>query len=93
MTALVAGTPGAIAKDGAESVYAVGLPDGRGLAVKITDGGQRARAAVIVKALEALGLIEYADAFALIAAEPILGHGKPVGAVEAVDLHLAAGAG
>ena len=31
--------PGMIAKDGAEGVYAAGLPDGRGIAIKITDGG------------------------------------------------------
>ena len=91
VSALVETVPGLIAKDGAESVYAVGLPDGRGLAVKITDGGQRARAVVTVKALQALGLSEYDEAFATLAREPILGHGKPVGAVEAVDLHLAAG--
>ena len=33
--------PGLIAKDGAEAVYAVGLADGRGIAVKIADGGSR----------------------------------------------------
>ena len=30
--------PGLIGKAGAESVYAVGLPDGRGVAIKISDG-------------------------------------------------------
>lgn len=91
VSALIEAVPGLIAKDGAESVYAVGLPDGRGLAVKIADGGQRARAAVTVKALEALGLGEYSESFATLAAEPVLGHGQPVGGVEAVDLHLRSG--
>lgn len=87
VSALIETVPGLIAKDGAESVYAVGLPDGRGLAVKITDGGQRARAAVTTKALRAMGLTEYDDAFAAIADTPVLGHGQRVGSVEAIDLY------
>ncbi len=86
VTALIEAVPGLIAKDGAESVYAVGLPDGRGLAVKIIDGGQRARAAVTIKALQAMGVTGRDEALANIADTPILGHGQPVGAVEAVDL-------
>src|SRR4029453_6928593 len=43
VTALIQGTEGLIAKDGAESVHAVGLTDGRGVALKIADGAQRAR--------------------------------------------------
>lgn len=86
VTALIEAVPGLIAKDGAESVYAVGLRDGRGLAVKITDGGQRARAAVTIKALQAMGVTEPAAALSEIAQAPVLGHGQPVGALEAVDL-------
>ena len=41
------GVPGMIAKDGAEGVYAAGLPDGRGIAIKITDGAIRARPVVM----------------------------------------------
>ena len=33
--------PGLVAKAGAEAVYAVGLPDGRGVAIKISDGSPR----------------------------------------------------
>ena len=44
VTALIRGVDGLVAKDGAEAVYAVGLPDGRGIAVKVADGGSRARA-------------------------------------------------
>ena len=35
----------------AEAVYAAGLPDGRGLAVKINDGGSRASQIVLAQAL------------------------------------------
>ena len=89
VTTLIEGVPGLIAKDGAESVYAVGLADGRGLAVKITDGNQRARAVVTAAALRQLGLggaDDQATAAVLeaISASVVLGHGRPVGAVTAV---------
>ena len=35
--------PGLVAKDGAEGVYVAALPDGRAVALKIADGGERAR--------------------------------------------------
>ncbi len=91
VSALIEAVPGLIAKDGAESVYAVGLPDGRGLAVKIADGGQRARAAVVIRALQALGLSGHDEAFAQIADAPVFGHGGRVGTIEAVDLYGAGG--
>lgn len=81
VTDLIRGVPGLIAKDGAEAVYAVGLADGRGLSVKITDGNQRARAVVAQAALRALGVTEN---LAMLDAAPILGHGDPVGAISAV---------
>lgn len=83
VTALIRGVPGLIAKDGAESVYAVGLPDGRGLAVKIADGNQRARTVVTAAALRALGLTAYEEVLAELEKAPVLGHGEPVGAVVA----------
>ena len=55
VTRLVAGVPGLIAKDGAEGVYAAALPDGRAVALKIDDGGQRARPPVMVAALPGPG--------------------------------------
>ncbi len=81
VTALVAGVPGLVAKDGAEGVYAAALPDGRVVALKIEDGGQRARPPVMAAALRALGvsaavLDEQAEA-------PLLGGGLPVGVVRA----------
>jgi L-asparaginase II len=84
VTALVEGTPGLIAKDGAEAVYAVGLADGRGVALKVADGGQRARPVILAAALRRLG-VESA-AYDVLEAAPVLGHGEPVGAVVAVGL-------
>ncbi len=82
VTALMRGTPGAIAKDGAEAVYAVGLRDGRGLALKVADGGQRARPVILAAAMAALGV--ESTAYDTLREAPILGHGEPVGAVVAV---------
>ncbi|WP_299451028.1 asparaginase [uncultured Serinicoccus sp.] len=89
VTELIAAVPGLIAKDGAESVYAVGLADGRGLSVKITDGGERARVVVATAALRRAGAHELgpeaADVMdALDARAVVRGHGERVGAVRAV---------
>lgn len=54
--ALMRAVPGLFGKAGAESVYAVGLADGRGVAVKIEDGGVRARPVVMAAVLRKLGL-------------------------------------
>ena len=56
VTALIRGTEGLIAKDGAEAVHAVGLADGRGIALKIADGAQRARPVVLAAVLRRLGV-------------------------------------
>ena len=71
--------PGLIGKAGAEAVYAVGLPDGRGVAVKIGDGGTRARAVAMAGVLQRLGLD--GDVIAAQASAPVLGHGVRVGEV------------
>ncbi|MFM7898664.1 MAG: asparaginase, partial [Actinomycetota bacterium] len=42
VTRLMQGVPGLVAKDGAEAVFAVGLPDGRAVALKVSDGANRA---------------------------------------------------
>lgn len=91
VTRLVAGVPGLIAKDGAESVYAVGLADGTGLAVKITDGDDRARVVVMTAALRRLGALDLGpDVAALLddldGQAVVRGHGEPVGGVRAVPL-------
>jgi L-asparaginase II len=90
-TVLMRGVPGLIAKDGAEAVYAVGLADGRGLVVKITDGQQRARVVVTTAALRLAGVPGLGEGVAatldgLDAEEVVRGHGEPVGRVRALDL-------
>ncbi len=42
VTALMRAVPGLLAKDGFEGLQLVGLPNGTGVAVKISDGGDRA---------------------------------------------------
>lgn len=71
--------PGLVAKAGAESVYAVGLPDGRGVAIKIGDGSARARAVAMAGVLLRLGFDQ--ETVRAQASEPVLGHGIPVGEI------------
>ncbi|MGN6752588.1 MAG: asparaginase [Intrasporangium sp.] len=85
VTKLIAGVPGLVAKDGAESVYAVGLADGRGVAVKIADGGARARGPLLAAVLRRIG-VDQEEALAALEQEPVLGHGQPVGAVVPVGV-------
>ena len=84
VTALIRGVPGLIAKDGAESVYAVGLADGRAVALKIADGGQRARPVVMAAALRRLGID--AEVLNEMADVPVFGHGQRVGSIDAVGV-------
>ncbi|MCE6999862.1 asparaginase [Saccharothrix sp. S26] len=77
VTKLMRAIPGAVAKDGAEGVYAIGLPTGEAVACKIADGSSRARAVVVVAALRKLGVVAPEE----LATVPVLGHGRPVGAV------------
>ena len=84
ITTLIQRVPGLIAKDGAEGVYAAALPDGRAAALKVLDGSQRARPVVMAAALAALGVDP--AALAPIAEVSVLGHGEPVGRIEAVAL-------
>jgi L-asparaginase II len=53
---LIRSVPGLFCKTGAEGVIAVGLPDGRGIAVKVNDGASRARPVVLAAMLGRLGL-------------------------------------
>ncbi len=82
VTALMRGTAGLVAKDGAEAVYAVGLADGRAVALKIADGARRARPVVLAAVLRRLGV--ESSAYERLERAPVLGHGKAVGAVTAV---------
>lgn len=84
VTALMSGVPGLLAKDGAEGVYAAATADGGAIALKVDDGASRARAPIMVAALRLLG-VDAAD-LAELASVPVLGHGRPVGEVHALDL-------
>ena len=85
--ALHRGLPGVVAKAGAESVYAVGLPDGRGVALKIDDGSARGRPVAMAAVLQRLGIV--ADVLTAQASIPVLGGGLPVGEVRAYAPTLA----
>lgn len=80
---LMKGVPGLVCKIGAEAVYAVGLGDGRALALKIDDGADRARAVVAATILrDVMGVV--AEVIDRHATTPLLGGGKPVGEIRAV---------
>lgn len=85
VTALIRGIDGAIAKDGAEAAYAVGLADGTGIAVKVADGSTRAAPVLLAAVLRRIG-VEADAALAALEHHPVLGHGQPVGSVVAVGL-------
>ena len=76
-TRLMQNIPGLFMKDGAEAVNVASLPDGRTLAIKISDGNQRAMPAITAAALAKFGV----DA----KEEPVntLGGGLPVGSIRA----------
>jgi L-asparaginase II len=75
--------PGSVAKDGFEGVQLVGLPDGSAAAVKISDGGDRARMPATVRLLEALG-VDIAP-LSGIGTAPVLGGGQKVGLLRPTD--------
>lgn len=80
ITLLIQGVPGLMGKDGAEGVFAIALSDGRAIALKISDGANRARPPVMKFALQALGVdVSAVDPRAFDSV--IFGHGKPVGSV------------
>jgi L-asparaginase II len=79
VTRLMEGIPGLVAKDGAEGVFAAALPDGSAVALKVEDGGGRARTPILGAAVRKLGV----DAQVLdeLATTPVLGGGRVVGQV------------
>ncbi|WP_406635380.1 asparaginase [Pseudarthrobacter quantipunctorum] len=83
VTELMRLLPGAVAKDGFEGVQLVGLADGRSAAVKISDGGDRARMPATLKLLEALGLDT--TGLAALGTAPVVGGGLQVGLLQATD--------
>ncbi|WP_328935324.1 MULTISPECIES: asparaginase [unclassified Streptomyces] len=82
VAALMRAVPGLLAKDGFEGVQVAALPDGRAVAVKVSDGANRARIPVAAAALVRAGVEE--GLLAEFAGEPLLGGGEPVGRVRPV---------
>jgi L-asparaginase II len=82
---LMAAAPGVVAKIGAEAVIAIGAPDGRGLALKVLDGGVRAiDPAAVLCAGELLGVDTGAPELRALAAPVVLNsRGEPAGGLEA----------
>ena len=85
--ALLRAVPGAVGKAGAESCYAVGLADGRAVALKTDDGAARVRPVLMAAALERLGVtVQTAvdgEAVRRTGVVEILGGGRPVGEIRA----------
>lgn len=85
---LLAAIPGAIGKAGAESCYAVALPDGRAFALKTDDGAPRARPVLMAAALRRAGVdrAEGVDGAAVRSTgeHPLLGGGIRVGEIRAI---------
>ena len=79
--------PGLIGKAGAESCYAVALPDGRSWALKTDDGAPRVRPVLMAEALRRSGVLDEdgvdAEAVAGTGRLDLLGGGKPVGEIRA----------
>ena len=80
--ALLTALPAAIGKAGAEAVYAVALPDGRSFALKIDDGGTRARPVVMAAALRRAGI--RSEAVDATGRHVLTGGGRPVGEIRAL---------
>ncbi len=79
--ALLTALPGAVGKAGAESCYAVALPDGRAVALKTDDGAPRVRPVLMAAALRRSGVHDPAvDATGVLT---LLGGGVPVGEIRA----------
>ncbi|WP_018800102.1 asparaginase [Salinispora arenicola] len=81
-TRLMRTVPGLLAKIGAEGIIAVAVPGAGAVALKIDDGASRARIPVLVSALRRIGVT--GPALAEFVEVPILGGGRPVGAVRSL---------
>ena len=76
-TRMMQNIPGLFMKDGAEAINVASLPDGRTLAIKISDGNQRAMPAITAAALAHFGV----DAHEKV--ENTYGGGQPIGIIRA----------
>lgn len=74
--------PGLVCKIGAEGCLAIGLADGRGIAIKTDDGNPRGLFSIAHALLTRLGM--GGPQLDALAEAPVLGHGEPVGVVRAV---------
>jgi L-asparaginase II len=85
--ALLTAIPGSIGKAGAESCYAVALPDGRAFTLKTDDGAARVRPVLMAEALRRSGVLDEdavdADAVRATGVVELLGGGLPVGEIRA----------
>lgn len=85
--ALLTAIPGAIGKAGAESCYAVALPDGRAFALKTDDGAARVRPVLMAAALVRSGVDREpgvdGESVRRTGHSVLLGGGKPVGEIRA----------
>jgi L-asparaginase II len=85
-TLIMRGTSNIVCKVGAEGLHCAAILDGGlGVAVKIADGGDRAAGLALVRALELLPAIsaEQAERLAPLVHPPVLGGGRPAGAMVA----------
>jgi L-asparaginase II len=80
------GVPGLLAKGGAEGVVAVAVPGMGAVALKVDDGGMRARMPVLVAALRRLGVT--GPSLDEVARVPLTGGGREVGAVRVAGAPL-----
>lgn len=85
VTVWMRAVPTLVAKEGAAGVMAAGLADGRAVAFKVADGSDSCRQAVVADALRAAGLETDATSTADTVAVPVLGHGRPVGRLDAIE--------
>lgn len=79
---LLQAMPGVIGKSGAEASYALALPDGTAVALKIADGADRARPVLMAAILRRLGREH--PVLDEVGTRVVLGHGDAVGSVRAV---------
>ena len=84
VTTIASAIPGLAAKDGAESIYVATMSDGRAVAMKLSDGSGRGISTVLLAALHRLGVD--VSRVPKSVEEVVLGHGKPVGGVRAINI-------
>ncbi len=85
VTVWMRAVPTLVAKEGAAGVMAAGLADGRAVAFKVADGSDSCRQAVVAEALRAAGMSTDATSTADTLAVSVLGHGRPVGRLDAIE--------